>query len=598
MSPTPRISPPTRAFVLCAGFGTRLRPFTRTTPKPLAPLWGVPLVQRVCDALAAWGVQEVLLNLHHLPDPLREWAKAHSTPSFAIRTILEPDILGTAGALRNAAENDPDFFSAPLWVVNGDIAFLDVRPNPFLRALAASPEAAAACWLTPAAGPRTVLAPPPGSVITDFRAPAGTGETFCGLQLVRPVFLLPHIAPGFDALPDAYVRAAAAGHPALGVRIPRAFWADLGTPDQLVQAHRDTAPTLAPSPDAPIRLPPAAVLPEPVYDTLAAARKGLGGPFASATVTPLPPRGSSRVFYRWDPNIPDPNAKPRLVCHWSPDRPDNALYGPVTRFLASRRIPVPKLYIDDPATHTLVFEFIEGVSLEELVRKDPARAHYELDAPLKAIVALHRIGRNALRRHASLPPLSPPYDETLAAWERDYYVNAFLRDHCSVSARSLECAAAALDALAPDLLRSPQTLIHRDLQSSNILLRDSFSFHPVFIDYQGLRPGPAAYDLASYVFDPYLEAAGALSDDNRRSLASSYAYDYPDGRKVCDALLPAAAYRLCQALGAYATLSRRPGMARFADYIPPALRLLRSVLSSLPPNFSPILPELPHHPTI
>jgi len=577
---------PARAFVLCAGFGTRLRPFTRTLPKPLAPLWGVPLVERVCGALAGWGVREVLLNLHHLPDPLRAWADARSRPGFAVRTLYEPDILGTAGALRNAAEALPAFFDAPLWVVNGDIAFHGVSPDPFLRALADAPDAAAACWLTPSAGPRTVLAPSPSGAIADFRAPPGTGETFCGLQLIRPARLLPHVAPGFDSLPDAYARAAAAGHPAVGVRVPGAYWADLGTPGQLVRAHRDTAAALA-TESADIRLPASLLLPEPVYDALAAAPKAAGGPVAAALAAPLPPRGSSRVFYRLLPK----RGADRLLCVWSPDRPDNALYAPVTRFLARRRVPVPRLFLDDASSRTLVMEWLPGGSLEDRLRGPRASRARAWASALRAVVALHRAGRAALSRPVSLPPLSPAYDASTAAWERDYYLSAFLRGHCRLSDRALDRAATALDALAPALLRSPATLIHRDLQSSNILFRDATPDHPVFIDYQGLRPGPAAYDLASFLYDPY--AADALDAPARDALARAYCDAFPDGARIADALLPAAAIRLCQALGAYATLSRRPGMERFAAYIPPALRNLRAVLDALPAPFRPILPPLP-----
>ena len=115
---------------------------------------------------------------------------------------------------------------------------------------------------------------------------------------------------------------------------------------------------------------------------------------------------------------------------------------------------------------------------------------------------------------------------------------------------------------------SPHGLIHRDLQSSNILFRGKTA--PVLIDYQGMRAGPVAYDLASLLCDPY----AALPADAQAALLRYYARRHPDGRAIAAAFPAAALQRLCQALGAYATLSRRPGMARFADYIPAALAQL------------------------
>ena len=56
---------PRKAFVLAAGFGTRLRPLTLTTPKPMLPIWDRPILARTLAMLAEWGVEQVLINLHH-----------------------------------------------------------------------------------------------------------------------------------------------------------------------------------------------------------------------------------------------------------------------------------------------------------------------------------------------------------------------------------------------------------------------------------------------------------------------------------------------------------------------------------------------------
>jgi NDP-sugar pyrophosphorylase family protein len=66
MSPT---LPPSKAFVLAAGLGTRLRPLTAALPKPMLPLWGIPMIRHTLEMLRSWGVREAVLNLHHAPGP-------------------------------------------------------------------------------------------------------------------------------------------------------------------------------------------------------------------------------------------------------------------------------------------------------------------------------------------------------------------------------------------------------------------------------------------------------------------------------------------------------------------------------------------------
>ena len=69
---------PRKAVVLAAGLGTRLRPLTLMTPKPLLPVWGEPMVERVVNMLGDWGVEEVTVNAHHLAEQVEDWAKEYN----------------------------------------------------------------------------------------------------------------------------------------------------------------------------------------------------------------------------------------------------------------------------------------------------------------------------------------------------------------------------------------------------------------------------------------------------------------------------------------------------------------------------------------
>jgi mannose-1-phosphate guanylyltransferase len=87
-----------KAFLLAAGIGSRLRPITDVTPKCMLDIGGRPLLDIWLDAFDRTGVDEVLVNLHHLPDVVRRHLAEHEGPP-EVRTIYEPDLLGSAGTL-------------------------------------------------------------------------------------------------------------------------------------------------------------------------------------------------------------------------------------------------------------------------------------------------------------------------------------------------------------------------------------------------------------------------------------------------------------------------------------------------------------------
>lgn len=106
--------------VLCAGFGTRLRPLTEALPKPLLPFLNTPIVTYALDHLARAGITRVGINLHHLPDTIPPVVNRIST-QFGVAPVYsrEWEILGTAGGIRGMwkALGEPD---ATLVVLNGD----------------------------------------------------------------------------------------------------------------------------------------------------------------------------------------------------------------------------------------------------------------------------------------------------------------------------------------------------------------------------------------------------------------------------------------------------------------------------------------------
>jgi mannose-1-phosphate guanylyltransferase len=108
-----------RAILLCAGRGVRFRPVTERIPKPLLPFLNVPLASAHLRRLHEAGFDEIAVNLHHLPDEVERHLRQPAPGVPQLTFFREPLILGTAGALRNAAEflATDDFL-----VVNSDAA--------------------------------------------------------------------------------------------------------------------------------------------------------------------------------------------------------------------------------------------------------------------------------------------------------------------------------------------------------------------------------------------------------------------------------------------------------------------------------------------
>jgi len=103
-----------RSMILAAGLGTRLRPITYFLPKPLVPVRNKPLIAYAVESYLRAGVEEIVVNLHHLPELIERYLTSNFDCKFHFS--YEPKILGTGGALRRVRHLlDDDFF-----LVNGD----------------------------------------------------------------------------------------------------------------------------------------------------------------------------------------------------------------------------------------------------------------------------------------------------------------------------------------------------------------------------------------------------------------------------------------------------------------------------------------------
>jgi N-acetylmuramate 1-kinase len=289
-------------------------------------------------------------------------------------------------------------------------------------------------------------------------------------------------------------------------------------------------------------------------------------------IRPIEKGGSDRKFYR----IRCSENQALILVKYNLERDENRHYVEIAKFLNLHGIRVPRIYFHDQ-TEGLIW--IEDLGEQDLYsyRHDSwlvRRAFYE--SALDEIVKLHSLPEAVcveMKEH-----LPAEFNAALYRWEQRYFFNNCLGRYFTVSeSKRKELAAlAGLREIARLLASLPRVLVHRDFQSQNIIIQNGQAH---LIDFQGMRPGLAEYDLASLLFDPYVELSGA----ERSELISYYRQKQTDNGATVDGefdniLQLCAMQRLMQALGAYGFLGLVRGHEHFLRYVPRAMRSLREIV--------------------
>jgi hypothetical protein len=296
---------------------------------------------------------------------------------------------------------------------------------------------------------------------------------------------------------------------------------------------------------------------------------------ADIKIRPIEKGGSDRKFYR----IRCSADQTLILVKYNLEREENRHYVEIAKFLDAHRIRVPKIYFHD-ASEGLIW--VEDLGEQDLhsYRGDSwlvRRAFYE--SALDEIIKLHSLPESVcLEMKEHLPA---EFNAALYRWEQRYFFNNCLGRYFRVSeSKRKELAALpGLREIARRLASLPRVLVHRDFQSQNIIIQNG---QAKLIDFQGMRPGLAEYDLASLFFDPYVE----LSDAERSELIGYYRQKQAGNgwtvdRQLDDTLQLCAMQRLMQALGAYGFLGLVRGHEHFLPYVPIAVRSLRAIVAKI-----------------
>jgi mannose-1-phosphate guanylyltransferase len=230
------------AILLVGGLGTRLRPLTEHVPKPMLPVAGVPFVAHQVARAAAAGVSRVVLATSYRTESFEAYVPELSKYGAEVHLMLESTPLGTAGAIRNAAERLSSAPDDPVVVFNGDV--LDGHD---LRAQVARHrefDADVTLYLTEVDDPRafgSVLVGPDGRV-SEFleKSPEPvTNRVNAGCYVFRRS-VIDQIPPGrpVSVERETFPALLEQNRTVLG-HVDRAYWTDLGTPELYVQGSAD-----------------------------------------------------------------------------------------------------------------------------------------------------------------------------------------------------------------------------------------------------------------------------------------------------------------------------------------------------------------------
>jgi aminoglycoside/choline kinase family phosphotransferase len=311
----------------------------------------------------------------------------------------------------------------------------------------------------------------------------------------------------------------------------------------------------------------------PTEAILSTVRQYLGvDPTVPVTLLPIRRGASGRTIVR----VKTPLREPFIGIHWTTEREDNDQFVPVARFLRQSKLRVPEILHEKPRHRVALVEDLGDQDLLSLK-----------DRPFAERLGFYRSAFEQVDRlFYARPPadlrLMPPFDAQLYHWEQEYFFEHLVEGFLGMDAAPLR-RNKVFGELAGRLGTVARHLVHRDFQSQNLMVHDGRVW---LIDFQGLRRGRQEYDLASLVFDPYLNH----SADEREALMELWE-EIADERPEPTLFHQCAIQRLMQALGAYGNILASRGDEWYRPHIAAAGRLLEDAAAGTPVE-TPLAPVL------
>ncbi len=602
-----------KAFILSAGLGERLRPITEELPKPLLPVFGKSILERIIERLSVLKLDGIGINLHYMKDMIEKRLRGKNL-LHNITIFYEKNILGTGGGIKNAEE----FLKDNIFIVhNGDIisdinlqSLIDEHiSNGCIATLAINSEPEY----------RNIIIDKNG-YLSDIRKPSPEEEafTFTGIAIYSPR-IFRYIPDGNSSIINAWLNAIKDGERIKTLDVSKYFWADTGTPltyaKTLIELLKKNGETLYISPRARID---GEVDGYAVIEGDSVIKKGscikdciilkgeVHGRYEDAIIygeriirlqdhsihgvkkdepVLIGTGGSQRRYYRIRRNN-----KTVVEMRCTKDDPDFSRYINYSFFFRRHSIPVAQIISIEEDNKSAILEDLGDMTLYSYLKLRPSIEKI-IEIYKKAVDILITMHHHLIRYIDECPLLRERiFDYEHLRWESRYFIERFINDILQIYPENQRELDDEFHKLAMKVDSFPKRVIHRDFQSQNIMLRGKDVF---IIDFQGARLGPPSYDIASLLWDPYTR----LDDSIREKILNHYIekMETIDKEFRKDEFLESLIYtkiqRHMQALGAYGFLSSVRGKKYFLKFVPYSMKLLEEDLKDREIEF-PSLYEL------
>jgi mannose-1-phosphate guanylyltransferase len=240
-------------MVLAAGLGTRLRPLTNDRPKALVETGGRTLLELTLTRLASFGVNEVIINVHHFADLVIQYLKTKNNFGLKVEISREELLLDTGGGLKKASWfflQDPNRLDEPFILHNVDVvSTIDFqrilkshRENHALATLAVQERESSRYLLFDEQGElcgRRIGRDQEPELVRS--SPNLQPLAFSGIHIISPRLLPKMSEEGVFSIIATYLRLAGQGEKILAFRADEFYWHDLGKLEDLRQAEQDLA---------------------------------------------------------------------------------------------------------------------------------------------------------------------------------------------------------------------------------------------------------------------------------------------------------------------------------------------------------------------
>ncbi len=545
-----------KALILAAGLGTRLLPHTRTLPKPLFTLLSRPMLAYTIQQLIDVRCEQIIINTHHLHLQIDQFIKKHDF-GINIQTVYEPHILETGGAIANIKSFMDD---TPFFVINADIiSSIDLKQ-------AYENHNQSNCLATLVLHDyqqfNKVEVDSQGYIL-NFNSKKN-GLAFTGVQVLSHEIY--HHLPDKKKFSSIEIYKALSAQKKVNASIQKdIFWSDIGTPKDYQMTS--------------LRMLCAAQFDLPMNQ------------IQNIKLTHLAGDGSDRQWFRANYKTQSIIISDHGICQ--PDT-DNFLqlnaFVNIGQHLLSKAIAVPKILDHDTLSGMVILEDLGDTHLVNIIKNKNSNTE-TLKIYKQVIDQIIEFSADGIKEFdTNWTCQTQTYSKQLILdKECQYFIEQFVQGYLNLSTQFNALESEFNDIAEQALVYGYNGLMHRDMQSKNIMIKNNQLY---FIDFQSARIGPLQYDLASLLIDPYVNLDELIKKEllnytlKKLSLSPDQSNDFLHSFKFC------CLTRNLQFLGAFSFLSQIKNKTNFEQYIPDAVNSLCQTLNTLDIKRFPNLHQL------